>query len=124
MLGSPIEQGKVLFEIAPLDAYRIILKVDERDISYVAVGQNGELALTGLTGSTVPFTVKTITSVSTPQEGRNFFRVEAQLADASARLRPGMEGVGKIAAGERGLLWIWTRTFVDWLRVSLWTWMP
>ncbi len=124
LLGSPIEQGKVLFELAPLDSYRIILKVDERDIAYVSVAQRGELALTGLTGSTLPFTVKTITSVSTPQEGRNFFRVEAQLADASSGLRPGMEGVGKIAAGERRLMWIWTRTFVDWLRISLWTWMP
>jgi hypothetical protein len=101
-----------------------VLKVDERDIAHVALGQHGELALTGISGPTLPFTVKTITSVSTPQEGRNFFRVEAQLANASARLRPGMEGVGKIVAGERGLLWIWTRTFMDWLRLSLWTWLP
>ena len=124
LLGSPVEQGKVLFELAPLDAYRVILKVDERDIAFVATGQHGELALTGLSQAKLPFTVKTVTSVSTPQEGRNFFRVEAQLLDTSARLRPGMEGVGKIDAGQRRLVWIWTRGFVDWLRISLWTWLP
>jgi multidrug resistance efflux pump len=123
LLGAPVDQGKVLFELAPLDAYRVILQVDERDIAHVALGQRGELALTGLTGTTLPFTVKAITSVSTPQEGRNFFRVEAQL-NAAAGLRPGMEGVGKIAAGERRLAWIWTRNFVNWLRLSLWAWMP
>jgi len=124
LLGAPLEQGKVLFELAPLDAYRVILKVDERDIGYVAVAQRGELALTGLSGRTLPFTVKTITSVSTPQDGRNYFRVEAALEQAPPTLRPGMEGVGKIVAGERRLVWIWTRHFVDWARISLWTWLP
>ena len=123
-LGAPVEQGKVLFELAPLDAYRVILQVDERDISYVQLGQSGELALAGITGSTLPFRVKAITSVSTPQEGRNFFRVEAQLAEAPAGVRPGMEGVGKIVVGERRLAWIWTRNFVNWVRISLWAWLP
>lgn len=124
MLGTPIEKGKVLFELAPLDSYRVILKVDERDIAYVVAGQGGELALTGITGARLPFVVKTVTSVSTAQEGRNFFRVEAQLEDASTRLRPGMEGVGKVSVGKRALAWIWTRNFVNWVRISLWTWMP
>ena len=124
MLGAPVEKGKVLFELAPLDKYRVILTVDERDIAYVAGGQRGELALTGITGGTLPFVVKTVTSVSTAQEGRNFFRVEAQLENASARLRPGMEGVGKVSVDERPLIWIWTRNFVNWARISLWTWLP
>jgi multidrug resistance efflux pump len=125
LLGAPVEKGKVLFELAPLDKYRVILKVDERDIAFVSVGQRGELALTGITGTTLPFTVKTVTSVSTAQEGRNFFRVEAQLDEtATPRLRPGMEGVGKISVAERRLVWIWTRHFVNWVRISLWTWSP
>jgi multidrug efflux pump subunit AcrA (membrane-fusion protein) len=122
--GAPVEQGKVLFELAPLDAYRVVLQVDERDIAFVKVGQHGEAALAGLLGASLPFTVKSITSVSTPQEGRNFFRVEAQLDQAAEGLRPGMEGVGKITAGERRLAWIWTRNFVNWLRLTVWAWMP
>ena len=113
-----------MFELAPLDSYRVILKVDERDIAYVAPGQRGELVLTGLTGPSIPFTLKTITSVATAQEGRNFFRAEARLDDASTRLRPGMEGVGKVSVGEERLVWIWTRNFVNWARVSLWAWLP
>jgi multidrug resistance efflux pump len=124
LLGAPVDQGKVLFELAPLDSYRVILQVDERDIANVAVGQRGEVALTGMSATAVPFTVKAVTSVATAQEGRNFFRVEAQLGAAPAGIRPGMEGVGKIAAGERPLVWIWTRNFVNWLRISLWAWLP
>jgi RND family efflux transporter MFP subunit len=123
LLGSPVETGKVLFEVAPLDAYRVILSVDERDIAEVVPGQRGELVLSGMPYERMPLTVRNVTPVSTPQDGRNFFRVEAQLDTASVRLRPGMEGVGKIAIGERKLLWAWTHPFVEWLQLTLWRWL-
>ncbi|MGH8736376.1 MAG: efflux RND transporter periplasmic adaptor subunit, partial [Burkholderiales bacterium] len=124
LLGTPVEQGKVLFQVAPLDAYRVILEVDERDIDQVRVGQQGELALSGMPSHPLHFTVRQITPASTAQEGRNYFRVEAQLQNPSARLRPGMEGVGKIDAGKRKLIWIWTHGLVDWLRLWVWKWLP
>ena len=37
LLGAPVEQGRQLFQIAPLDSYRVILEVDERDIDAVVV---------------------------------------------------------------------------------------
>ena len=123
LLGTPVEQGKVLFQIAPLNSYRVILQVDERDISFLEVGQRGELTLSGVLNDRMAFTVQQITPVSTPQEGRNFFRVEARLNHASARIRPGMEGVGKVVVGERRLIWIWTHSLLDWLRLSLWKWL-
>lgn len=122
LLGSPVEQGKVLFEVAPLDAFRVILNVDERDVAELAPGQRGELALAGMPYERLPFTVRQLTPVSTPQDGRNFFRVEARLEGAPVRLRPGMEGVGKVDVGERKLLWAWTHSFVEWLQLSLWQW--
>ena len=124
LLGTPVEQGKVLFEIAPLDSYRVILKVDERDVAYLALGQTGALALSGMPGERLNFTVKQITPVSTAEDGRNFFRVEAQMEGGVQRLRPGMEGIGKVSVGERKWIWIWTHSLVDWARISLWTWLP
>jgi RND family efflux transporter MFP subunit len=124
LLGSPVEQGKVLFEIAPLDAYRVILQVDERDVRFVRDGQTGRLALTGQAAERLRFEVIKVTPVSSQAEGRNFFRVEARLQDADPTLRPGMEGVGKIHVGERSLLWIWKHQLIDWLTLALWRWLP
>jgi RND family efflux transporter MFP subunit len=124
LVGTPVEQGKVLFEVAPRDRYRVILKVDERDINFVKLGQPGDLVLSGLPGEVMKFSVKEITPVSTPQEGHNYFRIEAQLADSSARLRPGMEGVGKVLVGRARLIWIWTHPLTDWARLALWNWLP
>jgi hypothetical protein len=73
----------------------------------------------------LPFTVRTITPVATQHDGRNVFRVEALLDSGQAsRLRPGMEGVGKVTIGERSLVWIWTHGFVEWMRLASWSWLP
>lgn len=125
LVGAPVEQGKLLFEVAPLEGYRVVLKIDDRDIGRLAAGQRGELVLSSLPGRAMPFTVRSITPISTQQDGRNVFRVEAQLdAGDLARLRPGMEGVGKVVVGRANLLWVWTHGLVDWLRLWLWNWLP
>ena len=123
-LGAPVERGQVLFEVAPLADYRVVLQVEERDIADVAVGQRGELLLTAWPADSVSFTVETITPVSTAREGHNYFRVEAKLDRTPNRLRPGMEGVGKIVVDRRLLVWIWTRQAIDWVRLKLWAWLP
>ena len=123
-LGGPVRRGQVLFEVAPLNAYRVVLEVDEGEITALKPGQTGALVLTAIVGESLPFTVQAITPVTVTREGRNVFRVEALLDRASGRLRPGMEGVGKIDVDRRKLVWIWTHKLVDWLRIAFWTWWP
>ncbi|MBW8844931.1 MAG: HlyD family efflux transporter periplasmic adaptor subunit [Burkholderiales bacterium] len=125
LIGTPVEQGKLLFEIAPLSDYRVVLQVDDRDMAHLAKAQRGELVLSSLPDLNLPITVTAITPVATQRDGRNVFRVEARIDSAdAARLRPGMEGVGKVVVGQRSLLWIWTHGFTEWLRLTLWNWVP
>jgi multidrug efflux pump subunit AcrA (membrane-fusion protein) len=124
MLGSPVEKGKILFEIAPLHSYRVILHVDERDIRHTQVGQTGRLALTGAPDHPLSFRVTKVTPVSTAEEGKNLFRVEAELSEMDQRLRPGMEGIGKIEIGQASLLWIWGHPVMNWVHLTAWKWMP
>jgi multidrug efflux pump subunit AcrA (membrane-fusion protein) len=124
LLGSPVERGETLFKIAPLEGYRIILKVDESEIAYVEEGQQGTLTLSSLSQQKMPITVERITSVAKAEDGANYFRVEASLPEAGKALRPGMEGIGKINAGRERLLWIWTHEFYDWFRLWVWSWWP
>jgi RND family efflux transporter MFP subunit len=121
-LGAPVEKGQQLFEVAPLNSYRVMLRVDERDIGELHSGQTGRLALVGFPDRHLPLRVERITPVSTQADGGNFFAVEARLEDAPELLRPGMGGVGKIDVGSRQLAWIWTHRLLDWLRLRVWTW--
>jgi RND family efflux transporter MFP subunit len=124
-LGSPVERGQVLFEVAPLDSYRVVLQVDEREIGQIAAGQRGQLTLTTMPGERFEFTVTRIMPVNTAKEGRNFFRVEASLGNhPGSRLRPGMEGVGKVYIERRKLVWIWSHSLIDWVRLWIWNWVP
>ena len=123
-LGAPVEAGQVLFEVAPLREYRLSLRVDERDIRDIRVGQTGEVILAALPGSRFPFTITRITPVSVSEEGQNLFTVEASLDEPHDMLRPGMEGFGKVEVDRRKLIWIWTHDLVDWVRLRIWSWLP
>lgn len=126
-LGAPVQAGEVLFEIAPLDAFRIDIHVDERDLRHVTPGQPGRLVLTGEPSEGRPFAVTRITPINEPREGLNTFRIEAELLPddpGAPRLRPGMEGVAKIDVDQALLSWIWTRRLIDWARRTAWTWQP
>ena len=65
-----------------------------------------------------------ITPVAEYGDGITTYRVEASLVNEVINLRPGMEGVAKINAGERRLISIWTKPLFDWLRVWSWRWFP
>jgi len=133
-LGSPIETGKVLFEVAPLDAYRVVLKVDERDIPQIRQGQSGELVLAGLPGQHMGILVSQVSPVANAEDGHNSFRVEASVVGApnsqgqagkpavvGLGLQPGMEGVGKVKVGEHSLFWLGFHRIWDWARYTAWS---
>lgn len=123
-LGAPVERGEPLFKIAPLDGYRIILKVDESDISRIVPGQQGQLILPSFTERDFRLTVDKITVAAEAENGANIFRVESSLAETTDLLRPGMQGLAKIGAGEQRLIWIWSHELTSWLRLWFWSWWP
>jgi multidrug efflux pump subunit AcrA (membrane-fusion protein) len=125
VLGSPVERGKTLFEIAPLDQYRVALRVDERELRFVSLGQNAQLLLAGMPGDRRAFTINRITPIAEAKDGRNEFRVEGTLTEPPGlTLRPGMEGVAKIETGSHRLIWVWTHSIIEWFRLTAWKWMP
>jgi RND family efflux transporter MFP subunit len=119
-LGAPVDTGQVLFEVAPLESYQVVLEVDEFDVAGIAAGKSGQLIIAALPGSTFAVSVQKIIPVTVSSEGRNYFLVEATLDEPTALLRPGMEGVAKVTMGQRKLIWIWTHSVVDRLRVWFW----
>lgn len=123
-LGAPVEQGAELFTIAPLDDFRLILDLDERDLELVAEDSRGSLRLKARPGLDLPFAVASLTSVARTEEGRRLFRAEARLLSVAPDLRPGLEGVARIEAGRHSLAHNWTRRLRDWVQLALWRWLP
>jgi len=123
-LGAPVSRGEVIFEIARLDDFRVMIDVSEYDLAPVEPGQTGTLVLNAVPGKPLAIEVNTISSVSSPENSENSFRVVAQVATVPPQARPGMEGIAKIETGEASLAWIWFRSTVRRLQLFAWRWLP
>ena len=123
-IGAPVRRGDVLFELAPLDDYRVDLQVGEGQVADVVRDQPGQLVLAALPGQVFGLAVERVTPVADAKDGAVTFRAEARLLEGSARLRPGMEGVARVRVGEARAVWVWTRPFLHWLRLATWSWWP
>lgn len=127
-LGKPVERGEVLFEVAPLDGYRVAIEVRDWSIAEIEAGQRGALVLAAMPTERLPLEVINVTHFSSGEGETEHFRVEARLSEmppeASGQLRPGMRGVAKLDLGLRPRLWVWTHELIDWLRLRLWAWLP
>lgn len=123
-IGSAVMRGDELFKIAPLDAFRVALNVDESDIAELVPGQEGQLRVAARPTVPLTFQVERITPVARQAEGRNFFRVEASLSNLPDWVRPNMEGVGRVSVDERLVVTIWTRRLVNWFRLAIWRFRP
>ncbi|GLS43620.1 HlyD family efflux transporter periplasmic adaptor subunit [Methylobacterium brachythecii] len=123
-IGGAVSRGQVLFEIAPLDSYRVVLNVDERFIADLKEGQTGHMVASSLPDQPQALTIQTITPVAEAKNGRNLFRVEGRIVADGTRLRPGMEGIAKVDVDRRLLAGIWSRPIIDWARLAFWHWWP
>ena len=132
-LGKPVERGEVLFEVAPLDSYRVAVEIRDRDIAEIEAGLRGALALAAMPTRRLPLEVVNVTHFSSGEGESEHFRVEARLLESSTTedsgaadqgLRPGMRGVAKLDIDQRSRAWVWSHQLIDWLRLQLWTWLP
>ena len=120
-LGAPVAKGDVLFEVAPLETLRAELLVEDHMIGDVSGrGARGQLAAAAYPGRKIDFEVEQIYPLAEVVDGRNVFRVRAELLTPQPWAKPGIEGVAKIDAGQAPIGWVWTREAVNWVRMKLW----
>lgn len=122
--GMPVTRGDVLFEVAPLDQFRIALEVGDSTISEVAIGQSGEVILSAMPGEPIAVRLTAIAAVSGEDNTKPVFRVEAEPVGQAPALRPGMQGLAKVSVGERSRWWVWTHALTDWISLQLWRLLP
>jgi RND family efflux transporter MFP subunit len=122
-LGAPVERGQLLLTLAPGQRHRVVVQVDEREISQVQVGQTGVLALSSLPWESLPIQVQRITPMARSVDGANVFEVEAQVSARPDQLRPGQQGVARIEVGRQPLALSWWRRLGNTLRLVAWRWL-
>lgn len=125
-LGAPLKRGDLLLTLTPSRDFRVMLEIDERDAASVHAGTRGSLTLSALPERSFDLVVERVMPVAQAEGGRNLFEAEARLETGSASrveaLRPGLQGMAKLRAGERPLYWLISHRALDWLRLQWWSW--
>ena len=135
-LGAPVKEGAELLTLAPLDRYRVIVDIDERDISALrtqgggaapAVPVQGTLMLSALPWDTLALRVTRVSPLAKAVDGRNVFEVEAELQATGkalhSGLRPGLQGTARLDAGHASPLLHLLRRGLGAVRVAWWEWL-
>ncbi|MGB7160076.1 MAG: HlyD family efflux transporter periplasmic adaptor subunit [Tepidisphaeraceae bacterium] len=120
-IGVVVKQGDPLLEVGQRDKLRGELKLAERDIQDVKVGQSGELRTSAQPGDTYPFTVESIVPKPNADEADNKFIIYATLDSASQQWYPGQQGEARIDVRNEPLIWQWTHRLVDFVRLKGWS---
>jgi len=106
--GLPVQQGQVLFEVAPLDKMIVEIDVPDREISRVRGGQTLKFRLEAFGGERWSTKLDRLHPQSEQRDGHNVFVCEAAIDNANRAfdLRPGMRGRAVIEGDRRPLIWI------------------
>lgn len=103
--GVPLEVGKTLFEIAPLDAMVVELCIPEEDIRHVQVGMTVDIQLEAVPEDSLTAVIRSVHPRAEIRDGKNIFIAEADIPNHDSLLRPGMRGSAAVNTRRHALGW-------------------
>lgn len=125
-LGAPVKRGDPLLTLAPGLDWRVVIEVDESEVGLLKRGQVAELRLAAMPGQAIALVIERVTPVALSTSEGVRYEVEASptgLGAGLAGLRPGLQGVAKIALPDQPLMLRWGSRAWQWLRMAVWTWL-
>lgn len=103
--GAPLEVGRELFEIAPLDEMLVEVAIPESEIRFVRQSMAVDLKLQAFPNRNWTATVQRISPTTEIIDEQSVFIAEVRLPNKSNLLRPGMKGRAAINAHWSPLGW-------------------
>ncbi len=108
-IGSPLEQGQTLMEIAGMNQMVIEIEIPEHEIGYVEQGAESRIKVDAIGGKSIRATVQEIYPRAELRDDRNVFIAKIQIDNADHSLKPGMTGNATLYGPVRPWLWSWIR---------------
>ena len=121
LLGAPVRKGDVLLKVAKLEELYVEMKVPERDIQELNVGQVGEVAFLSQPGKKFELLIERIEPMAVTEQKGNVFLVLGKITEVrQSWWRPGMSGLVKVNVGKRHIIWIMLHRTFDFFSMKLW----
>ena len=120
-LGSRLQLGTPLFELASFDRASVKLHVPEALVLDVRGNFDAaEFASNADPTHSFPIAALSIAPASAVVDGHNVFIGDAEISTDLGELPPGVEGTAQIHLGSRPVLWVLTHRITDWLYLHFW----
>ncbi len=119
-LGSRLDLGVPLFELARSDRASIELRIPERLVLAANECVDAQFASAAEPDRTYTLESLRIAPSSTILNESNVFLGEADVEIDLGLLPPGMEGTARIDSGARSAWWVVTHRMTDWLHLNFW----
>ena len=115
-----VDVGEEICQIADCDTMMLEIRVSEKDVADVTVGQRVKLKVRSLPTMAFYGTVAAISPVATRNSNRTVVVVTSEVDNPEMLLLPGMTGKAKIYCGKRRIIELLTRQIVRFIRVEFW----
>lgn len=122
--GSYLERGALLATIEDTGELMAEVKLPESSIGDIKVGAKASAKPWAFPGSRFKGEVRAIAPNAEEGQYGKIVRVTVALSDPKGELKAGMTGNGKISTGWDFAGLVFTRAFVRFVMVELWSWIP
>lgn len=120
--GRHLAAGDTLAEVADSSAARVDVAVDESEISLLRPDAAAAIKVEGFPTQTFRGHVAVVSPKSQAEGDARFFYARVDVSNPDGRLRPGMQGRGKISVGWRPIGYVLFRSPFMWFYSKLWWW--
>lgn len=119
-VGETLPLGEPLFQIADTREWTLKIEIPQRVASDVQPGFAGEFATDARPEAASSFSVERLGAMPEMRNGASVYVATGSVADPAEWLKPGMEGVARVALGTRPVWWIASHRVIDHLRMNFW----
>ncbi len=123
LVGRHLDPGDDFAEIVDSSHATVDIGIEERDVALVEPGHGASVKLDSFPTSTFSGQVVVLSPQGEVREEGRLFYARVDVPNPDGRLRPGMQGRGKVWVGWRQAGYVFFRRPAMWMWSKLWSWI-
>ena len=122
LVGRHLEKGDTFAEVVNVSSALVDVAIDQSEVRFIRRGEPVAIKLESFPTQTFKGRVTVVSPKSTSIGDDRVFFARVSVPNPDARIRPGMQGRGKVSAGWRPAGYVLLRNPLMWAWSKLWSW--
>lgn len=122
--GAYLERGELVATIEDTSELLAEIRLPESSVGGIEVGAKASAKFWAYPGSSFSGSVRSVAPNAEEGKYGRVVRIQVLISDPEGELKPGLTGNAKIRAGWKPVFLVFTRAFVRFFMVELWSWIP